>query len=286
MHDQDTYARTRAPDTYRESGAHEASDAGSKAAVAADTAKETAKDQARTVAGTAKQEAGAVVDEARSQVRRIASQARDQATDRVRGQHNQLVDRLRGLADEFQEMGADGRHARPGAGRRSRAAGSPGGGLPGRPWPGGAPVGGDRLRAAPSTGVSRRRGGGRLPRRTSRQERVEGAVRRRHGAVRRLPVDERHPVGVLCGQWPDALGGRGVRAGGRGSVRLRPRRRAGDPGRAAGEPRRPPVMPSDDPARAARAARRRAAMTTGYDPEWSAGTASRPGPATTSRSGT
>ena len=109
MHDQDTYARVRASDTHRESGgAHEASDAGSKAAVAADTVKETAKDQARTVAGTAKQEAGAVVDEARSQVRRIASQARDQATDRVHGQHNQLVDRLRGLADEFQEMGADG----------------------------------------------------------------------------------------------------------------------------------------------------------------------------------
>jgi hypothetical protein len=109
MHDQDTYARTRAPDTYRESGgAHEASDAGSKAAVAADTAKETAKDQARTVASTAKREAGAVVDETRSQVRRIASQARDQATERVRGQHKQVVDRLRGLADEFQEMGADG----------------------------------------------------------------------------------------------------------------------------------------------------------------------------------
>jgi len=109
MHDQDTYARTRAPDTYQESGgAHEASDAGSKAALAAETAKETAQDQMRTVASTAKQEAGAVVDETRSQVRRIASRARDQATDRVHGQHNQLVDRLRGLADEFQEMGADG----------------------------------------------------------------------------------------------------------------------------------------------------------------------------------
>lgn len=109
MHDQDTYARTGAPDTYRDSGAaHDASDAGSKAAVAADTAKETAKDQAHAVASTAKREAGAVVDETRSQVRRIASQAREQATDRVRGQHSQVVDRLRGLADEFQEMGGDG----------------------------------------------------------------------------------------------------------------------------------------------------------------------------------
>jgi hypothetical protein len=76
--------------------------------VAADTAKETVKDEARNVAGTARQEAGAVVGEARSQVQRIASQARDQAKDRVQGQHSQLVDRLRGLADEFQEMGGDG----------------------------------------------------------------------------------------------------------------------------------------------------------------------------------
>jgi hypothetical protein len=106
MHDQDTYARTRAP-AY-EGGAHEASDTSSKAAVAADTAKETAKDEARNVAGTAKQEAGAVVGEAKSQVRRLASQARDQATDRVRGQHSQLVDRLRGLVDEFEQMGGDG----------------------------------------------------------------------------------------------------------------------------------------------------------------------------------
>lgn len=109
MHDQDTYARTRAPaGTAAGDGAHGAGDAGSKAAVAVDTAKETGKDEARTVAATAKQEAGAVVDEARSQVRRLASQARDQATERVHGSHHQLVDRLRGLADEFQEMGGDG----------------------------------------------------------------------------------------------------------------------------------------------------------------------------------
>src|SRR5687768_16245286 len=109
MHDHDTYARTRAPKTHQESGgANAASDAGSNTAIAADTVKETAQDQARTVASTAKQEAGAVVDEARSQVRRIASRARDHANDRVHGQHNQLVARLRGLADEYQEMGADG----------------------------------------------------------------------------------------------------------------------------------------------------------------------------------
>jgi hypothetical protein len=106
MQDQDTYTRTRAPaGTTAGGGAH---DAGSKAAVAVDTAKETAKDEARAVAATAKQEAGAVMDEARSQVRRLASQARDQATERVRGSHHQLVDRLRGLADEFQEMGGEG----------------------------------------------------------------------------------------------------------------------------------------------------------------------------------
>lgn len=103
MHDQDTYARAPAY-----TGAHEANDGSSKAAVAAETAKETAKDEARNVAGTAKEQAGAVVGEARSQVQRIASQAKDQATDRVRGQHNQLVDRLRGLSDEFAEMGRDG----------------------------------------------------------------------------------------------------------------------------------------------------------------------------------
>lgn len=103
MHDQETYAR--AP-SY--TGAHEANGGGSKAAVAAETAKETAKDEAGNVAGTAREQAGAVVGEARSQVGRIASQARDQATDRVRGQHNQLVDRLRGLSDEFAEMGGDG----------------------------------------------------------------------------------------------------------------------------------------------------------------------------------
>jgi hypothetical protein len=103
MHDQDTYARAPAY-----TGAHEANDGSSKAAVAAETAKESAKDEARNVAGTAKEQAGAVVGEARSQVQRIASQARDQATDRVRGQHNQLVDRLRGLSDEFAEMGGDG----------------------------------------------------------------------------------------------------------------------------------------------------------------------------------
>ena len=103
VHDQDTYARAPAY-----TGAHEAGDGGSKAAVAAETAKETAKDEARNVAGTAKEQAGAVVGEARGQVRRIASQAKDQATDRVRGQHNQLVDRLRGLSDEFAEMGRDG----------------------------------------------------------------------------------------------------------------------------------------------------------------------------------
>jgi hypothetical protein len=106
MHDQDTHARTRDPSSY--GGAHEATGAGSQAAVAADTAKETVKDEARNVAGTARQEAGAVVGEARSQVQRIASQARDQAKDRVQGQHSQLVDRLRGLADEFQAMGGDG----------------------------------------------------------------------------------------------------------------------------------------------------------------------------------
>jgi hypothetical protein len=103
MHDQDTFARAPAY-----SGAHEADDNGSKAAVAAETAKETAKDEARNVAGTAREEAGAVVGEARGQVRRIVSQAKDQATDRVNHQHNRLVDRLRGLADEFDEMGGDG----------------------------------------------------------------------------------------------------------------------------------------------------------------------------------
>lgn len=103
MHDQDTYARAPAY-----TGAHEANDGSSKAAVAAETAKETAKDEARNVAGTAKEQAGAVAGEARSQVQRIASQAKAQATDRVRGQHNQLVDRLRGLSDEFAEMGRDG----------------------------------------------------------------------------------------------------------------------------------------------------------------------------------
>ena len=108
MHDQDTYARTRAPAGTAPGGARAASDAGSKAAVAAGTAKETAKDEARAVAATAKHEAGAVVDEARSQVRRLASQARDQATERVHDSHHQLVDRLRGLADEFRAMGGDG----------------------------------------------------------------------------------------------------------------------------------------------------------------------------------
>lgn len=103
MHDQDTFARAPAY-----SGAHEADDGGSKAAVAAETAKETAKDEARNVAGTAREQAGAVVGEARGQVRRLASQARDQATDRVNHQHDRLVDRLRGLADEFDEMGGDG----------------------------------------------------------------------------------------------------------------------------------------------------------------------------------
>jgi uncharacterized protein YjbJ (UPF0337 family) len=103
MHDQDTYARAPAYN-----GAHEANDTGSKVATAAGTAKETAKGEARNVAGTAKEQAGTVVGEARGQVRRLASQAKDQATDRVRGQHNQLVDRIRGLADEFQEMGGDG----------------------------------------------------------------------------------------------------------------------------------------------------------------------------------
>lgn len=103
MHDQDTYARAPAY-----TGAHEANDGSSKAAVAAETAKEQAKDEARNVAGTAKEQAGAVAGEARSQVQRIASQAKAQATDRVRGQHNQLVDRLRGLSDEFAEMGRDG----------------------------------------------------------------------------------------------------------------------------------------------------------------------------------
>jgi uncharacterized protein YjbJ (UPF0337 family) len=103
MHDQDTYARAPAY-----TGSHEANDGSSKAAVAAETAKETAKDEARNVAGTAKEQAGAVVGEARSQVQRLASQAKGQATDRVRGQHTQLVDRLRGLSDEFAEMGRDG----------------------------------------------------------------------------------------------------------------------------------------------------------------------------------
>jgi hypothetical protein len=103
MQDQDMYARTRAP-----AGAHEADDGGSKATIAAETAKETAKDEARTVAATAKQEAGAVVGAARSQVRRLTSQAKDQATERVRGSHNQFVDRLRAIAGEFEEMGADG----------------------------------------------------------------------------------------------------------------------------------------------------------------------------------
>jgi hypothetical protein len=103
MHDQDTFARAPAF-----GGAHEADDSGSKAAVAAGTAKETAKDEARNVADTAKEQAGAVVGEARGQVRRLASQARDQATDRVNNQHNRLVDRLRGFADEFDEMGGDG----------------------------------------------------------------------------------------------------------------------------------------------------------------------------------
>ncbi|GAA1038383.1 hypothetical protein GCM10009557_54210 [Virgisporangium ochraceum] len=103
MHDQETYAR--AP-SY--SGAHEANDTSSKAAVAAETAKETVKDEAGNVGDNAKEQAGAVVGEARGQVRRLASQAKDQATDRVRGQHNQLVDRLRGISDEFAEMGGDG----------------------------------------------------------------------------------------------------------------------------------------------------------------------------------
>lgn len=107
MQDQDLYARTRAP-AGAGGGAHEAGDGGSKAAVAADTAKETAKDEARNVASTAKEQAGAVVGEARSQVQRLTSRARDQATDRVRGSHNQFVDRLRSLADEFADMGADG----------------------------------------------------------------------------------------------------------------------------------------------------------------------------------
>jgi hypothetical protein len=105
MHDQETRYSSRAPAT---GGAHEADDVGSRAAVAADTAKETAKDEARTVASTAKQEAGAVVGEAKSQVRRLTSQARDQATERVRGQHSKAVDRLRSLADEFQELGGEG----------------------------------------------------------------------------------------------------------------------------------------------------------------------------------
>ena len=107
MQDQDMYARTRAP-AGAHAGAHEADGGGSKATIAAETAKETAKDEARTVAATAKQEAGAVVGEARSQVRRLTSQARDQATERVRGSHNQFVDRLRAIAGEFEEMGADG----------------------------------------------------------------------------------------------------------------------------------------------------------------------------------
>jgi hypothetical protein len=107
MHDQDMYARTRAP-AGAPGGAHEAGDGGSKATIAAETAKETAKDEARSVAATAKREAGTVVNEARGQVRRIASRARDQATDRVHGSHNQFVGRLRSLADEFEEMGGDG----------------------------------------------------------------------------------------------------------------------------------------------------------------------------------
>jgi hypothetical protein len=107
MHDQDIYARTRAP-ADAHGAAHEAGDGGSKATIAADTAKETAKDEARNVASTAKQEAGAVVGEARGQVRRLTSQARDRATERVRGSHNQFVDRLRAISDEFADMGADG----------------------------------------------------------------------------------------------------------------------------------------------------------------------------------
>ena len=107
MQDQDMYARTRAP-AGAPGGAHEAGGGGSKATIAAETAKETAKAEARTVAATAKQEAGNVVGEARGQFRRLASQARDQATDRVRGSHSQVVDRLRGLSDEFEQMGADG----------------------------------------------------------------------------------------------------------------------------------------------------------------------------------
>jgi hypothetical protein len=105
MHDQDTYAGTGAP---AQGGAHEAGGGGSKATITAETAKESAKGEARTVAATAKQEAGNVVGEARGQFRRLASQARDQATDRVRGSHSQVVDRLRGLSDEFEEMGRGG----------------------------------------------------------------------------------------------------------------------------------------------------------------------------------
>lgn len=104
MQDQNTYAR--APTTG--DGSHGATGTGSRVAVAAGTAKETATDEARTVVGAARREAGSVVGEAGSQVRRLASQARDQATDRVRGRHDQAVDRLRGLAKEFEEMGGDG----------------------------------------------------------------------------------------------------------------------------------------------------------------------------------
>jgi hypothetical protein len=107
MQDQDMYARTRAPDG-SSGGAHEAGNGGSKATIAADTAKETAKDEARVVASTAKREAGAVAGEARNQIQRLTSRAREQATDRVRGSHNRLVDRLRSLADEFEEMGGNG----------------------------------------------------------------------------------------------------------------------------------------------------------------------------------
>jgi hypothetical protein len=104
MHDQDTYARAPTNDT----GVRETTDTGSKVAVAAGTATQTAQDGARAVAGTARREAGSVVQEAGSQVRRLASQARDQATDRVRVQHDRAVYRLRGLAKEFEEMGGYG----------------------------------------------------------------------------------------------------------------------------------------------------------------------------------
>jgi len=110
MHDQDSYTRTRSPDVpigeYQ--GTHESTGAGSKVKAAAETAKDTATGEAKTVGRTAKEEAGAVVDEAKGQARRLASDVRERAGPRVRDQHGRLVDRLREFSDELAEMAGSG----------------------------------------------------------------------------------------------------------------------------------------------------------------------------------